>query len=109
GCRFLIARPGARPLTVEADVDSAPQAYARLDRQAVEYSQNVLWSHAGPGAYPRTVADLGVAADWFPADRRLLATDGTQLVEVVATWPGARRGTEQALAEATARSYLGHP
>jgi hypothetical protein len=106
GCRFAVARPGARPLTVAADIDTAPQAYARLDRQAVEYSQTVLWSHLGAGAYPRTVLDLGLAADWFPAERRLLATDGSQLVDVVVTWPGARASTEQALAEAVARPYL---
>ncbi len=106
GCRFAVPRPSGRPLTVAADIDSAPQAYPRLDRQTVEYSQNVLWSHLGAGAYPRTVAGLGLAADWFPAERRLLATDGSQLVDVVVTWPGARPGTEQALAEAVARPYL---
>ncbi len=106
GCRFAVARPGGPPLTVQADVDGAPQAYERLDRQAVEYSQNVLWSHAGPAAYPQTVFGLGLAADWFPSERRLLATDGTRLVDVVATWPGASPRTEQALAEAVARSYL---
>jgi hypothetical protein len=103
-CRFAVARP---PILVLAGIDTAPQAYERLDREAVEYSQNVLWSHRA-GAYPQTIAGLGLAADWFPADRRLLVTDGTRLVTITVTWPGAGAGAgpPRRLAEALARGYL---
>lgn len=105
-CRFAARRPGARPLGVVAGIDSAPQAYARLEREAEEYSQNVLWAHRGAGAYPRSVARLGMDAYWFPADRRVLTTDGKRLVEIIVSWPGASAGRQRELAEALARGYV---
>ncbi len=88
-------------------LDSAPQAPARLEREAVEYSQTVLWAHLGSGAYPRTVSRLGVDAYWFPADRRLLTTDGSRLIEVTVTWPAGSDPRARTLAERLARGYLG--
>ena len=105
-CLFVVRGPGAGKLVVRVGLDSAPQALARLERQAVEYSQTVLWAHLGSGAYPQTVGRLGVDAYWFPADRRLSTTDGRRLIEVTVAWPGAGRPRARALAEAVAGAYL---
>ncbi len=109
-CAFAAAPPGGgRSIGVLAAIDTAPQAYARFDREAVEYSQNVIWAHQGAGRYPQYVGGLGMGADWFPAERRLLTTDGTRLVAVTVTWPGASARRQHGLAEAVARLYLSGP
>lgn len=100
-CRFVV-----RGIGVQAGIDSAPQALARLEREAVEYSQTVIWSHQGPAPYPQTVDGLGVAADWFPRERRMLASDGTRLVAVTVTWKNASQAQTRMLADALARGYV---
>jgi hypothetical protein len=91
---------------VLANVDSAPQAYFRLERQAIEYAQNVLWSHRGAGAYPQHIDHLGVDADWFPVEASVMTTDGRRLITVGVSWPGATTGRRRRAAEAVARTYL---
>jgi hypothetical protein len=72
----------------------------------VEYGQNVLWSHRWAGAYPLNIAGLGLGADWFPADGRLLATDASRLVDITVTWAGAAGRQRRLLAESVARRYV---
>ena len=101
GCRY--SAPGAVSVTV--DIDTAPQAHYRLDRQVVEYGQNVIWSHQGSRTYPRYIAHLSMEADWLPVPRELLATDGVRIVYVmVGRWP--RRTGAEAVAERVVRLYL---
>jgi hypothetical protein len=80
GCRLR----GVGGLTVIVQLDSAPQAYTRLERQIVEYGQNVL--HSGRQEYPRSIKHLGLDADWLAAENRILTTDGVRLVNVKIGW-----------------------
>jgi hypothetical protein len=66
---------------VRVRVDGNPQAAVRFDRAVVERDQNSLWSHKRSQA-PRLLGGIGQGADWFPADRELLATDGRRLITV---------------------------
>jgi hypothetical protein len=105
GCRF-----GADGTRVLATIDAAPQAEQRFERAVVEYGQNVLWAHLGAAAYPQDIAGLGVGADWFAADQRLLATDGARLLDITVTWPAAAPADARRLAQTLARSYIdAHP
>jgi hypothetical protein len=105
-CRFVGPRAAARPVGVLVASDGAPQASSRFERTVVEYAQTVLWSHEGAGVYPQDIAGLGAGADWFPADHRLLATDGSRLFDITVTWPGQAGGQDRRLAEALARGYV---
>ena len=109
GCRFLTRRAAGdrRPAVgVVAEIDAAPQAEQRFERAVVEYGQNVLWTHERAYAYPRNIDGLGVGADWFPVDHRLLSTDGIRLVDITVTWPRAAPGRALGLAESLARRYI---
>ena len=88
-------------------LDSAPQAYTRLERQIVEYGQNVL--HSGRQEYPRSIKHLGLDADWLAAENRILTTDGVRLVNVKIRWTSAGSDARKALAIGLARVYLGPP
>jgi hypothetical protein len=101
-CRL---RTGAGGPTVIVMLDNAPQAYTRLEREVVEYGQNVL--HSGRRVYPRTIKRLGLDADWFAAEDRLLTTDGVRLITVKLRWPSADPRRREALAIRLARVYLG--
>jgi hypothetical protein len=103
GCRL---RAASGP-TVIVLLDSAPQAYTRLERQIVEYGQNVL--HSGRQEYPRSIKHLGLDADWLAAENRILTTDGVRLVNVKIRWTSASSDARKALAIGLARVYLGPP
>lgn len=105
GCRLRAAATDTASIVVVVQVDTLPQPLARLDRLAVETTQNALWSHSR--AVPRAIANLGQAAWWIPADSRLLAGGRQRLVSVTVTWRGARPIRRLAVAEALARTYLG--
>lgn len=96
---------------VVAQLDSAPQAFARLEREAVETGQNVIWRHLGPAAYPQDVPHLGLDADWFPTEAKVMTTDGLRLITVSINWPAANAARRRGVAELVARTYLGplHP
>jgi hypothetical protein len=96
-------RRGA-PITAAATTDTAPQAYFRLERTAIEASQQ--FSHA-PLALPVQVAGIGLDADWFPTTHQLMTTDGDRLISVAVSWPAASPAREIALATAVARPFLG--
>ncbi|MGZ4174171.1 MAG: hypothetical protein ACXVQR_06810, partial [Solirubrobacteraceae bacterium] len=86
-------------------VDSAPQAYFRLERAVVEDGQH--FGNVRTAAPPQTVPGVGLDADWFPDHTELLTTDGARLISVTVHWPGATQARARALAEALARTYLG--
>jgi hypothetical protein len=78
----VYATPGQR---VDVQVDTNPQVPFRFERAIVERGQNAAWTHT-PSKAP--VQQPGVSdgpwggANWFPADREMLGTDGKQLVSV---------------------------
>ena len=94
-------------VTVIVQLDSAPQAYTRLERQIVEYGQNVL--HSGRQEYPRSIKHLGLDAHWLAAENRILTTDGVRLVNVKIRRTSASSDAREALAIRLARVYLGPP
>jgi hypothetical protein len=88
-CDFRAHDPNRRAVTVAATIDTAPQAYFRLERAAVEASQSFNPSRIV--APPEDLPGLGLDADWFPAetqlsDHRRRAPDHRQ---VVRRHPGA--------------------
>ena len=92
-------------LRVHVHIDANPQAAVRFDRAVVERDQVAVWSHR-PGHAPRLLKRLGQGADWFPADRELLTTDGRRLVSVLLVRPPHRRGAALRLARRVARATL---
>jgi hypothetical protein len=95
----------AGPLTVISRLDSAPQAYTRLERGVTEYGQNVL--HSGSRSYPQSIKHLGLDAHWLAAEDRLLTTDGVRLIDLKVRWPSASETARKALAIRLAHVYLG--
>jgi hypothetical protein len=107
GCRFR-----AHDTAVVVRLDSAPQAYARMEREVVEFGQNVDWTKVPRRAYPRTVTHLGLDADWFPLQSRLLTTDGVRLITIKVRSASLGPTERKAAAVRLAGVYLGplrHP
>jgi len=102
GCRFR-----ADGGSVVVMLDSAPQAYTRMEREQVEFWQNVEWSHKTARAAPRPVGHLGLGGYWFPAQGRLLTTDGVRLITIKVRAPSAGPSERKAMATRLARVYLG--
>jgi hypothetical protein len=98
----------AGEVRVRVRVDGNPQAAVRFDRAVVERDQNALWSHRR-GKAPRLLGGIGQGADWFPADRELLATDGRRLVTVTVLRSAAGAGGALRLSRALARMTLARP
>ena len=103
GCRLH-----AGDLQAVVMLDSAPQAYVRMEREQVEFWQNVEWSHKAARAAPAPVTSLGLGGYWFPLQSRMLTTDGVRLDTIKVIWPsgGAER---KPLAIDLAHVYLGPP
>lgn len=92
------------------ELDSAPQAYVRMDREQTEFWQNVEWSHQAARASPYPITSLGLGGYWFPLQRRLLTTDGVRLITIKVRSSGsAGRAARKSLASRLARVYLGPP
>jgi hypothetical protein len=104
-CAFSAELNGGARVLVVANVDSAPQAFFRLERTAVEAAQNFTSPRVVPA--PQHVTGLGLDADWFPSGQHLMTRDGNRLIDVAVTWQGASPARKQGLAEAVARAYLG--
>jgi hypothetical protein len=103
GCRLE-----AHGLAVIVRLDSAPQAYTRMEREVVKFGQNVDWTKVPPGAYPQTVKHLGLDADWFPLQGRLLTTDGVRLITIKVRSSGqSGEASRKPLATRLAQIYLG--
>jgi hypothetical protein len=77
----------------------------RFSRAVVERDQNALWSHDKTHA-PRLLQGIGQGADWFPADRELLATDGRRLLSVSLLHAELPSRRALALAKVVARRTL---
>jgi hypothetical protein len=88
-------------------LDSAPQAYTRMEREQVEFWQNVEWSHKTARAAPRPVTHLGLDGYWFPVQNRLLTTDGVRLITVKLRSSALGPTELKTLAIRLARTYLG--
>jgi hypothetical protein len=95
----------AGKVKVVAIVDSAPQAYFRLERTVVEAQQQFSTVRLEPA--PVHVGGLGLDADWFPKEKQIMTTDGNRLITVGVAWHGMRRKQQIVLAKVIARMYLG--
>ena len=71
-CHFEAADGGPDVVVL---LDSAPQPYVRMDREQVEFWQNVEWSDQAAKAAPYPMTSLGLGGYWFPLQRRLLTTN----------------------------------
>jgi hypothetical protein len=98
------ARPGGRRVSITAEVDTEPSAYAVLERTIIESSQ-IFPQRNHPA--PLHVGHLGLDASWFPEGAQLMTTDAVRLVIVTVDWHPAPTARKVALAVAVARSYLG--
>ena len=98
------ARLGGRRVTVTAEVDTEPDAYAVLERTIIESSQ-IFPQRNHPA--PQHVGRLGLDASWFPATGQLMTTDAVRLIIATIGWPRVRTGRRVALGTAVARTYLG--
>ncbi len=106
-CAFDLRLRGGRHITAIANLDTAPQAYFRLERTIVERSQ-IFPSRLAPA--PESVPGLGLEASWFPGSPpQLMTTDGTRLITISVTWPGSTARRQRHLAENLARTYLRTP
>lgn len=107
GCRFSTRDHAVGLLGVVAELDSAPQAYYRLEREVVEFGQNVVWAHLGERAYPVAIPHLGRDADWFPSENQLVTSDGVGLITIVVSSVPVDSGGGERVAASLARTYLG--
>jgi hypothetical protein len=112
--RTTSASPGLATCVYEAGrlslrvlVDTNPQAAVRFDRAVVERAQVAVWSGHHERA-PRLLHGIGQGADWFPADRQILATDGRKLVSVTLVRSSLAGRHALRLAMAAARATLQH-
>jgi hypothetical protein len=94
----------AGKLALTANVDTAPQAYFRLERTVVEETQQ--FSTTREVAPAQHIGGLGLDADWFPPENQLMTTDGKQFLTITVKWPKSSTAHQKALATAVARSYL---
>jgi hypothetical protein len=101
GCVF-----SAGPVVASVSVSGAPDAYAVLERQAVEQAQIFGAKRFTPA--PQLITGLGADAYWFPAQHQVMTTEGVNLISVtLMRWPHTRVARRRALGEALARPYLG--
>ncbi len=98
GCRYAAAAGGRLLATVT--LDSNPQVFFRFERAVVERDQVALWTHVAREA-PRTVAGIGIGADWVPGDAVLLATDQRVLLNVLTRGAPHAKAVAVAAARAT--------
>ena len=111
--RRTVARSGAaecvfsaRRVVVSVSVSGAPDAYAVLERQAIEQAQIFGAKRFTPA--PVLITGLGADAYWFPAQQQVMTTDGLNLIAVtIAHWPHARTRRRRVLGTSLARPYLG--
>lgn len=107
GARVAGTSPGqvtcvyaAAQTRVKVQVDTNPQADFRFSRAVEERAQNASWTHM-PRKAPVQIFGIARAADWFPADRELLVTDGRRLVSVALVGSQGRLRLAKAVARAT--------
>lgn len=103
-CTFSAHLPNGRRADVIANADNGPQPYFVLERTEVEETQQFTAQRMI--AAPTPVSRLGLDAWWFPAETKLMTTDGVQLITITVSWPHATQARERALAKVIARTYL---
>lgn len=103
-CTFSAQLAQGTHLQVIANDDNGPQPYFVLERTQVEESQQFTAQRMI--AAPQPVTGLGIDAYWFPAEKKVMTTDGVQLITVTVNWPHATEARKRALAEVLARTYL---
>lgn len=103
-CLFK-ARSRGQAVTVTAEVDTEPTAYAVLERTIEEASQIFTPQRLSPA--PQHVDGLGLDASWFPEEQHLMTTDAVRLIIVTIDWPKAPTTRKVTLAVAAAHTYLG--
>jgi hypothetical protein len=102
----LTARPPAgHPVQLTVNLDNGPQPFFRLERTAVEASQQFGTERLY--AAPELIMDLGLDADWFPDGNDVETTDGAKLITVTVAWPGSSQAQRRALAVAIAHRFVG--
>jgi hypothetical protein len=104
-CVLTVRRPGSRPVQVTVNLDNGPQPYFRLERTAVEATQQ--FSTVRLYTAPQQISGLGLDADWFPDSDYLETTDGSRLITVTIGWPGSKGTQRRALAVVIARPFIG--
>jgi hypothetical protein len=103
-CVFTLRMRARRPVRVTVEVDTAPQAYAVLERSVDEAVQ--IWPVRFQSP-PQHIDGLGIDADWFPEEQHLMTTDAVRLITATVDWPRGTHAQKVALAVAAARPYLG--
>jgi hypothetical protein len=103
-CSFTARTSAGTRVAAVANVDNGPQPYFRLERTAVEASQQ--FASQRTIVLPSPVPRLGMDAWWFPTQVQIMTTDGLRLITVSITWPHAPQQRESALAKAVAQTYL---
>lgn len=102
----LRARPAhGHRIHLIANIYDGPQPYFVLERTAVEATQQ--FTSKRMIAAPVSVTGLGLDADWFPAQKQLMSTDGKRLITVTVDWRGVPVARQRAVARAALAPYLG--
>jgi len=103
-CTFLTRAGGVR-VSVIVNVDDGPQVEFRLARKVTEASQ--IFGTPPPGwQAPIGLYGLGPSASWFPMLNQLMATNGSDIMTVSISWPGAKRAAMIKLARAAVGPYM---
>lgn len=107
-CRLTVTGKHTGHLVVELEFDTAPQAYYRLEREAVEDAQAFATSTTHTYPPPQALANVGLEADWFPGEQKAMTTDGKTLYSILITWPHVKMAREKALGAHIALALVGH-
>jgi hypothetical protein len=99
-CRYAAGRDA-----VVVNLDAGAQPYFRLERTAVEASQQFGLVRAV--AAPLNVTGVGLDAWWYPDEDQFETTDGVRLIMVRVTAPGVSKARREAIGKAAGRSALG--
>src|SRR5579875_3673289 len=104
--RRAVARSGAAECVFRAgrvvasvSLSGAPDAYAVMERQAIEQAQIFGGKRFTPA--PVLITGLGADAYWFPAQQQVMTTDGVNLIAAtIVRWPHTRVARRRALGTA---------
>ncbi len=107
-CRMTVTGKHTGRVVVALELDTAPQAYFRLEREAVEDAQAFATSTTHTYPPPQDLAGVGLEADWFPGEQKAMTTDGKTLYSVLITWPHVKMAREKALGAHIALALVGH-
>jgi hypothetical protein len=103
-CTFRVRLTDGRRVSVVASVDSRPQPDVRLERAAVETTQQ--FASRIVFAVLQTIQGLGRDANWYPVKHQLQTTDGRVLVTVRVRSDGLSPDAQRHLAVAMTAAYL---